>query len=117
MPCRLPRPTCPFPVGDEALSACLEFISERLRNVLLEAGWRYDVVDAVLAVQGANPAGAARAVAALSAWVARPDWHTILPAYARCVRITRSFEQAFPVAPDSFAEPAERDLYAALLAG
>ncbi len=105
----------PIPVSDQALSACLEFISERLRNVLLEAGWRYDVVDAVLAEQGANPAGATRAVAALSAWVARPDWHTILPAYARCVRITRSFEQAFPVAPDSFTVPAERDLYAALL--
>ena len=74
------------------------------------------MVDAVLAAQGANPAGAARAVAALSAWVARPDWHTILPAYARCVRITRSFEQVFSVAPQYFAEPAETDLYAALLA-
>jgi glycyl-tRNA synthetase len=106
----------PIPVTSNALSACLEFIVERLRNVLLEAGRRYDVVDAVLAAQGANPAGASRAVAALSAWVARPDWHTILPAYARCVRITRSFEQVFPVAPESFAGHAERDLYAALLA-
>ena len=84
--------------------------------MLLEAGWRYDVVDAVLAVQGANPAGAARAVAALSAWVARPDWHTILPAYARCVRITRAFPQVFPLDPQSFTEPAESELYAALLA-
>jgi glycyl-tRNA synthetase len=105
----------PIPVSDESLSACLEFISERLRNVLLEAQWRYDVIDAVLAVQGANPAGARRAAAALSAWVARPDWHTILPGYARCVRITRSFEQAFPVVPGSFTEPAERELYTALL--
>jgi glycyl-tRNA synthetase len=106
----------PIPVSAESLSACREFISERLRNVLLEAGWRYDVVDAILALQGANPAGAARAVAALSAWVARPDWHTYLPAYARCVRITRAFPQVFPLDPRSFTEPAESELYAALLA-
>jgi glycyl-tRNA synthetase len=105
----------PIPVSEESLVACLEFITERLRNVLLEAGWRYDVVDAVLSAQGANPAGAARAVQSLSAWVARPDWHEILPAYARCVRITRSFDQVFPIDPQRFVEPAEKDLYAALL--
>jgi glycyl-tRNA synthetase len=70
------------------MADCLGFIFERLRN-LLEQEFRYDVVDAVVSVQGSNPARAARAAQALSAWVARPDWHTILPAYARCVRITR----------------------------
>ena len=34
-----------------------------------------------------------------SAWVARPDWHTILPAYARCVRITRSLRAGLPGRP------------------
>jgi glycyl-tRNA synthetase len=48
------------------------------------------VVDAVLAAQSANPASAARAVKQLQAWVEREDWETILPAYARCVRIIRS---------------------------
>jgi len=105
----------PLPASAESQSACLEFIVERLRNLLLDSGFRYDIVDAVLAAQGANPARAARAVHALSAWVARPDWSAILPAYARCVRITRGLESVYPVNPQAFVEPAEVDLYAALL--
>ncbi len=93
---------------------CLTFIVERLRNLLLEKGYRYDVVDAVLTAQGHNPARAARAVEQLSAWVRRSDWNTILPAYARCVRITRDKTEPFPVVPETFVEPAEGALYAAL---
>jgi glycyl-tRNA synthetase len=71
-------------------------------------------VEAVLAAQGQNPARAARAVKELSAWVVRPDWHQILPAYARCVRITRGLEERYPVNPEGFTEPAESELYHAL---
>ncbi len=93
---------------------CLAFITERLRNLLLEQGFRYDVVDAVLAEQGHNPARAARAVRELSRWVERPDWETILPAYARCVRITRDQPETYSVAPETLSEAAEHALYAAL---
>ena len=42
--------------SDEQQAACLEFIAGRLRSHLLEEGsCRYDVVDAVLAEQSANP--------------------------------------------------------------
>jgi glycyl-tRNA synthetase len=94
--------------------ASLSFIIERLRNLLLEQGWRFDVVDAVLAEQGQTPARAARAVKSLARWVIRPDWNTILPAYARCVRITRDQAERFPVEPGRFVEPAESELFAAL---
>ncbi len=104
----------PIPASAEGQQAVFEFIVERLRNTLLDGGHRYDAVDAVLAAQGANPAPAARAVTALEAWIARPDWHTILPAYARCVRITRDLTERLPLDPANFAEPAETDLYAAL---
>ncbi|OGO25394.1 MAG: hypothetical protein A2W33_02765 [Chloroflexi bacterium RBG_16_52_11] len=106
----------PLEAGPETQQACLEFIIERLRNLLLESGYRYDVVDAVLAVQGVNPASAERAVKALSTWVTRPDWNTILPAYARCVRITRGLEQVYALSVQVFAEPEEAELHAALLA-
>ena len=95
-------------------AAVLTFIVERLRNALLEQGFHYDVVDTVVAVQGANPASAARAVYELSTWVKRSDWDAILPAYARCVRITRDLSQAYPVSPEQFIEMAEKDLYHAL---
>ena len=84
---------------------CLDFIVGRLRVMLLDLGWRYDVVDAVLAEQQHNPAGVARTVEQLAAWVARPDWNTILQAYARCVRITRDQKEIFPVDPTNFCRP------------
>ncbi len=107
-------PTLPVPVSTEVLEACLQFIVERLRNWLLEQGWRYDIVDAVLAAQGHNPAGAARAVKELAGWVARPDWNTILPAYSRCVRITRDLTERYLVDPVALVEPAETELYGSL---
>jgi len=106
----------PIPTSPESWQTCLDFIVERLRNLLLEQSWRYDVVDAVLAAQGSNPAGAVRAVRQLAGWVERLDWREILPAYARCVRITRSLDVVFPTSSEHFVESAERELYAAMQA-
>jgi glycyl-tRNA synthetase len=105
----------PIPASAESLAAVQDFITERLRNALLDQGLRYDVIDAVLAAQGFNPARAARACQEFMKWIARPDWNTILPAYARCVRITRSMTEVYPVDPQAFVLPAETDLYEALL--
>ncbi|NMB89723.1 MAG: glycine--tRNA ligase subunit beta, partial [Chloroflexi bacterium] len=107
----------PLEASPQSQKECLEFITGRLRSYLLEQeGYRYDVVDAVLAAQGFNPAGAKRAVQALSGWVARPDWNTVLPAYARCVRITRDQKGRFKVDAAYFAEPAEKELFQAIQA-
>jgi glycyl-tRNA synthetase len=46
--------------------------------------------------------------------VARPDWGVILPAYARCVRITRGRKEKFTVKPEALVEEAERKLYEAV---
>lgn len=104
----------PLDAGPESKAAVLVFIIERLRNILLEEGLRYDVVDAVLAAQGSNPALASKAVKELSQWVERPDWGSILPAYARCVRITRDLAHRFDVREQHFTEPAELELFSAL---
>jgi glycyl-tRNA synthetase beta chain len=45
--------------------------------------------------------------------VARDDWSRILENYARCVRITRDFEEQFTLDPNRFVQPAERELYEA----
>jgi glycyl-tRNA synthetase len=104
----------PLPVTDEARAQVLEFITGRLRVVLMDLGYKYDIVDAVLAVQSDNPAGAAGAIRQLSAWVARKDWHEILPAFARCVRITRDQPQTFIINEKAFVEAEEKQLYTAL---
>ena len=109
----------PITASVESQAACLEFIIERLRNLMLEMGNRYDIVEAVLAAQGSNPARCASAVHELTAWVKRPDWHTILPAYARCVRIVRSAASAVTSQPYQLlagTEPAELGLREALQA-
>ncbi|MFH1523340.1 MAG: glycine--tRNA ligase subunit beta, partial [Chloroflexota bacterium] len=104
----------PVTVADEVLAQVLEFIAGRLRVVLLDMNYKYDVVDAVLAEQSNNPAGAARAVKQLAAGVLHKDWNTILPAYARCVRITRDQKDKFAVKPAAFVEEAEKELFAAV---
>ena len=103
----------PFPTSPESQQAVLEFILERQRNAMLENGSRYDVVDAVLAAQNHNPAHAARAVNELETWISRPDWSNILPAYARCVRITRGYP-LFVYLLSSETDPAEEALYKVL---
>jgi len=80
---------------------------------LREQGFRYDVVDGVLAARGDDPFRAHQAVEELSRWVVRDDWSLILDNYARGVRITRTFEEQFTLDPARFVQPAEEELYAA----
>ena len=104
----------PIEVKQETQTQVLDFITGRLRVVLNDMGYRYDVVDAVLAEQSSNPAAAAEAVKQLQAWVEREDWETILPGYARCVRIIRSAavnrERLSPVSETLLVEPEEKKL-------
>ncbi|RLC74745.1 MAG: glycine--tRNA ligase subunit alpha/beta [Chloroflexi bacterium] len=103
----------PVEVSENALTAALGFVVERLRGILREQGFRYDVVDSVLAARGDDPFRARQAVEELSRWTARDNWGRILDNYARCVRITRKFKKQFPLDPSRFAQPAEEYLYAA----
>ena len=104
----------PIPASAEQNLACREFITGRLQSFLLEKGFKYDVIAAVLAEQSSNPSGAYHAVQELTEWVKKPEWKTILPAYARCVRITRDQKEQFPVDEGQFEEKEERDLFKAM---
>ena len=103
----------PVDAPPDALEQAWEFVVGRLRVYLREQGFRYDVVEAVLAARGDDPYRAKVGVEQLSRWVEREDWPRILDNYARCVRITRDFEERFPLDPDRFVRPAEEELYAA----
>ena len=89
----------------------LDFLAGRLAVLLKESGHRYDVVDSVLAEQATNPAGALRGVRQLQAWVGQDDWKTILPAFARCVRITRDQKTTYKVDRKAFVEEEEQVLF------
>ena len=104
----------PIEVKEEVQTQVLDFITGRLAVVLKDAGHKYDVVDAVLAEQSDDPARAAKAVDQLQGWIKRTDWTTILPAFARCVRITRDQKKTFKVDKKAFAEKEEEALFKAL---
>jgi len=101
----------PIQASDEAIGDCLKFIISRLRALLIEEGYRYDVVDSILAVWGMNPALTMRNIKQLTTLVAEPDWLLTLQAYSRCVRIIRTQTDKYLVDPSRFSEDAEKDLF------
>ena len=60
--------------GEAVLAECLDFITGRMRGLFADQGYRYDVIEAVLAEQAHNPAGAARAIAELAKQIEKADW-------------------------------------------
>ena len=104
----------PVEVKEEVITAASEFVAGRLHGLLLEKGFRYDVVDAVEQVNANNPAVAAEQAGVLGAWVAREDWGTILPAYSRCLRMTRELTEEFHADSSLLVEPEEKALYEAV---
>jgi glycyl-tRNA synthetase len=102
----------PVKVSLENQQACFEFIVGRFQNMLLEDAYRYDVVNAVLAEQGANPAAALKNVIKLGNWVEKDTWPLILPAFARCVRITRGLTEMHKVDPKELIMDEEKTLLA-----
>jgi glycyl-tRNA synthetase len=103
----------PVAVGEDVLRDVLDYIQRRYEGYLLDSGFRFDQVAAVLAERGYDPYRAYQTLQALAPWVARDDWQGILDSYARCVRITRQQETVFAVDPAGLGEPAAEALYAA----
>jgi len=101
----------PVEVKPEVIDAAVEFVAGRLHGLLLDKGFRYDVVDAVERVNATNPALAAEQAAVLEAWVSRDDWGTILPAYSRCLRMVRDLPQEYAVDGSLLVETEENALY------
>ncbi len=97
----------------QSLADAGEFVTRRLQGVLLEIGYAHDVVEAVLAVRGDNPATAERACAGLTSLVAGEGWNDTFTAYARCARIVRSLDGERALAPAAYETDAERALHSA----
>jgi glycyl-tRNA synthetase len=103
----------PVPAEEKVMDEVLGFVNGRLEGVLREQGFAASIIKAVLAEQGHNPYAAGQTAVALSQAIQADDWETLLDAYARCVRITRSYAQPFALRPADFALDAEKKLLAA----
>jgi glycyl-tRNA synthetase len=113
---RMAAELLPVTVSPECWQETVAFIEGRLRAWLLDEGYRFDVVDAVLAARGDDPLQAYRTVQKLAREVEAPDWGEILVAYARCKRIVRDLKERYPLWPDRLSEPSTQQLYQAYLA-
>jgi len=100
----------PVPLEAGVLEECLSFIVAREQALLL-SDHKHDIVEAVLAAQGRDPAGAYKAVRALERWVSLPDWAEILHSFARCDRITKGEKDSGNPNAKLLVEPAESALY------
>jgi glycyl-tRNA synthetase len=103
----------PVTATQETQDKAVAFIAGRLENWLRDLGYPYDVVQAVLAERGDDPAAAKRTVAALADVVAQPGWPAVLTAYARCKRIVRKLPEQYPLDVAADPEPATQALLAA----
>lgn len=103
----------PAACGEDVLDQVMAFIGGRLEGVLRDDGYSAFVTNAVLAEQTADPYAATQAAAALAKATAAEDWPHLLDSYARCVRITRDYEETFPLRPADFALGSELALYEA----
>ena len=103
----------PIPVSEEVLREVMDFVTRRYRGYLLDSGFRYDMVDAVLAERGYDPYLACCTLRDFVPWVQREDWPELLDTYARCVRITRDQETVYAPEARHLMEPASRALYEA----
>jgi glycyl-tRNA synthetase len=101
----------PIQASPESVNDCMKFIISRFRALLIEEGYRHDVVDSEVTILGWNPAVAMRNVKTLTLMVAKPDWLITLQAFSRCVRIVRNQAKIFQVNPKIFSEAAEKELF------
>ncbi|MFW5942692.1 MAG: glycine--tRNA ligase subunit beta [Chloroflexota bacterium] len=102
----------PVPSDERTIEDVLDFITGRLEALLREQGLPANEVRAVLAEQAHDPYAASRAVQALQEATQAEGWEPLLDAYARCMRITRSYEERFPLRPDAFTLDEEQALMA-----
>ncbi len=105
----------PVEASEQCQAEALEFIARRLEQWWLDGGARHDLVRAVLAERGHNPAGASRLLDELAAAAPTERFGRILTAYSRPARIVRgqTLEAGGRVDPALFEQDEEKALHAA----
>jgi glycyl-tRNA synthetase len=103
----------PVEVSAEIEAQVLDFIQKRMQQWLLERGERHDLLQAVLAMRGANPALAMRTLQELNQQIETEQFQQVLTAYLRPSRIIRDREISGDVNPEIFEAEEERALWQA----
>lgn len=107
---RLAADVQPTEVSQEIQEKVLAFIASRMEGVMRDV-YAFDVVQAVLGQVAHDPYRAEIHAQQLTSWVVREDWSSLLDAFARCARITRSQTEIFEINADMFEAKAEQELF------
>ena len=103
----------PKQLGPETQAKIKEFFQPRLKNILTDEGHRYDVIDAVLAVDYNYPTVTMARAKALSEMKTNPQFQALLTAFTRALNLAKKAE-APVIQPEFFVDEAEKALYQAL---
>lgn len=97
-------------LGRETINKIRDFFQPRLKNILADEGYRYDVIEAVLGIDfSIVPATLARA-AALHEMKGDPGLQGMLTSFTRAYNLVKKAAQG-TVDPTFFTDDSEKDLY------
>ena len=101
----------------EVIMPVMDFFKQRLKNMLLDQGIRYDVVDAVLADERNDDiADLAARAQALNAFVVSEEAPALIQAATRVANLCKKIEQETAINTNIFQNPAEGELHKAVTA-
>lgn len=94
----------------------LEFFKLRLKNLMIEQGIRYDVIDAVFADERNDDLVDIYArCQALNAYVALPEAEAVIQASIRVCNLCKKIDTEVAISSALFADPAEQELHDVLI--
>ena len=101
----------------EVIMPVMDFFKQRLKNMLLDQGIRYDVVDAVLADERNDDiADLAARAQALNGFVVSEEAPALIQAATRVANLCKKIEQETAINTNIFQNPAEGELHKAVTA-
>lgn len=101
----------------DVIMPVMDFFKQRLKNLLLDQGIRYDVVDAVLADERNDDiADLAARAQALNAFVVTEEAPALIQAATRVANLCKKIEQETAINTNLFQNPAEGELHKAVTA-
>ena len=90
-----------------------EFFNLRVKNMLVEQGLRYDLVDAILAMQLTDMKDVLARAKAIKEFANTDEFASTVQAFVRVSNLSKSVEHADAINPELLVEDAEKELYKA----
>ncbi len=98
---------------DEVQEQLAEFFQQRVRNILTDHGYRYDLIDAVLAQGTDNPVNSLLKAKALAVFRDNTNFPAYVQAYTRANNLAKK-AQVLEIKEELCLEPPEKELFNAL---